>query len=167
MEEMNGFTYEELSAIISYDPRTGVLTSKVDRGSRVKKGQVLGSNTGQGYLQVGYGGTYLLAHRVAYFLHFKIAPPEIDHKDLNRSNNRIGNLRPATHSENSSNVPMRQHNACGFKGVHKQNKTGRWRAQLKVGYKQHHLGYFDTPEEAHQAYVAASKRLQGEFARAG
>lgn len=35
-------------------------------------------------------------------------------------------------------------------------------ARLK---ERRHLGYFDCPQKAHAVYVAAAKRLFGEFAR--
>jgi hypothetical protein len=38
-------------------------------------------------------------------------------------------------------------------------------AQIKHQRKQHHLGYFDTAEEAHAAYAEAARRLHGTFAR--
>jgi hypothetical protein len=37
---------------------------------------------------------------------------------------------------------------------------------IQVGKKVHYLGKFETEMQAHLAYVEASKRLFGEFARA-
>jgi hypothetical protein len=44
---------------------------------------------------------------------------------------------------------------------------GRWLAQIQFNWKNHFLGYFDTPEEAHKAYCAAAVRFAGEFANFG
>ncbi|MCA8339501.1 AP2 domain-containing protein [Burkholderia multivorans] len=52
-------------------------------------------------------------------------------------------------------------------GVSSHPNTSRWVARIQHGGKQHYLGMFDTPELAHAAYVAAAKRLHGEFANAG
>ena len=55
-------------------------------------------------------------------------------------------------------------NKSGFKGVCQVGD--KWQAGIKHQGKSIHLGWHDTPEEAHAAYVAAASRIFGEFARA-
>lgn len=88
----------------------------------------------------------------------------IDHKNRDRTDNRWENLREATRSQNNAN--RRASSTHGFKGATFNRRQGRWMAQTKVNGKRVYLGYYDTPEEAHAAYVAAAERYFGEFARA-
>jgi hypothetical protein len=103
---------------------------------------------------------------------------QIDHEDRDRSNNQRNNLRAATNGLNRANSGLNKNNKSGFKGVHLQrrrpstpgrevrsDKMGdRWVAQINVRSKKIHLGYFDTPEEAHEVYKAAALKHFGEFA---
>jgi hypothetical protein len=88
----------------------------------------------------------------------------IDHRDGNRANNRWSNLRLATQSENSANRHRHINNTSGFKGV-SLCKWGKWRACIEKNGRKIHLGMYDTPQAAHAAYVAAARKLFGEFAR--
>lgn len=96
-----------------------------------------------------------------------IAPSglEVDHRDGDGLNNRRSNLRLATGSQNMHNARLSLRNTSGFKGVSCCNRNLKWRAQIAVGRKSTFLGYFDTREAAHAAYLAASERLHGEFSR--
>ena len=87
------------------------------------------------------------------------------HKDTNPSNNKWDNLREATPQENMRNQNRRITNSSGFKGVTYFPATRKWRARIKINYKQICLGLHDTPELAHQAYCEAAKKYFGEFAR--
>jgi hypothetical protein len=91
---------------------------------------------------------------------------EIDHIDGDGLNNRRSNMRLSTHAENMRNRRIAKNNTSGFKGVAWDKNGAKWRAKIKVDGEQIHLGQFDTPEAAHAAYVAASEKLHGEFARA-
>lgn len=57
---------------------------------------------------------------------------------------------------------LKKTNTSGIKGVYPYvcdgKQTGRWRAQIMFKGKKHHLGLFDTPEEANAAYLAAKAR---------
>ena len=89
--------------------------------------------------------------------------PAIDHRDGNSTNNRWSNLRRATPSQNNANRRRPRHNTSGYKGVY--FRWGFWRACIKRNGRRIYLGVFATPEEAHAAYVAAARKLFGEFAR--
>jgi hypothetical protein len=86
---------------------------------------------------------------------------EIDHRNGDRADNRIANLRECSRAENARNVTSR--NPSGFKGVRRDDS--RWRASITVNGKRIHLGTFDTAEKAAAAYDKAARRYHGEFAR--
>jgi hypothetical protein len=137
----------------------------------VRANDVAGTVTKKGYIHIGIGGRYYKAHRLAWLMMTGSWPEsQIDHRDLDKSNNRWGNLRLATNTQNTANVGARSHNVCGLKGVHsittRHGKFGGWRAQIRVSGKLIHLGVFDTALAAHEAYELASREYFGDFARA-
>jgi hypothetical protein len=79
----------------------------------------------------------------------------LDHINGNRADNRFANLRLATAQQNNENIGRRRDNTSGFRGV-SLTKTGRWMAQIQSKGVKKHLGYFDTPEAAHAAYVQSA-----------
>lgn len=110
----------------------------------------------------------ILMHRVilSRMLGRELARGEqADHINCDPLDNRRGNLRLATHAENSRNRRLRADNASGYKGAYWHKQRQRWQAQVRVDRKLKHLGYFDTAEEAARAYDAAARELHGEFAR--
>lgn len=158
-------THDRLLDVLSYDAISGVFRWKLAMMGRIKAGQVAGTFNGNGHRQIGLDGKIWMAHRLAWFYVHGVWPAdEIDHRDLNKDNNAIVNLREATHIENCNNRRASpKTNKSGFKGVSKLR--GKWHAQIKHKRRCYHLGYFDDPNEAHAAYVAASKKYHGEFGR--
>lgn len=90
---------------------------------------------------------------------------QVDHIDLDGLNNRRANLRACSKAENLRNRGAQRNNTSGFKGVTLFSATGRWHAQITVSGSRKHLGFFDTREAAHAAYVEAASRFHGRFAR--
>lgn len=110
-------------------------------------------------------GSNYRAHRVIWEMHHGPIPDkmEIDHIDCNPWNNMLFNLRLATRSQNNSNKGLTNANKHGLKGV--SAFKSRFRSDIAFGGVKYYLGLFDTPEAAHEAYVAAAIRLHGEFAK--
>ena len=90
---------------------------------------------------------------------------QVDHIDMNPANNRRSNLRECSHNENLWNSGARKCSTSGLKGAFYERTTYKWRARISANGKRVSLGYFDTPEEAHEAYCLAAKEMHGEFAR--
>lgn len=89
----------------------------------------------------------------------------VDHADGDGLNNARNNLRLCTKATNAINSKCRSDNQSGYKGVCYHPFSGLWRAYIRAEGKQHSLGYYKTPEEAHEAYKVAAVKFYGEFAR--
>lgn len=147
-----------LRELLNYDPDTGIFTRRIGvRGFAA--GSTVGSLQPTGYVYCNVAGHRCYAHRLAWCYVYGDWPEgELDHINGMRSDNRIANLRLVTRSGNMLNKHRpRADNKSGYLGVvaHKD----RWRADLTVNGAQQYLGLFDTPEEAHAAYVAAKELL--------
>lgn len=157
----HALTHERLTDRLNYDPDTGLFTWRKNLGG-IRAGTTAGRINEGGYIEIKIDGTGHKAHRLAWLYTTGCRPTlDVDHRDSNRTNNRISNLREATKSENAANTKKTQRNSSGFKGVSKLT----WAARIRHKGKIYHLGQFKTPEEAHAAYTAAAERLNGEFAR--
>lgn len=78
---------------------------------------------------------------------------EVDHKNLQRLDNRKGNLRICTHALNCQNQPHHRRwtktgRDSGIRGVHWDSVAGRWKAAVRHRGNLIALGYFDRVEEA-------------------
>ena len=154
-------TAEHLREVLSYDPSTGVFTWRKAR-PKVRAGMVAGGDC-RGYTVIRIDLVLYQAHRLAWlYVHGRWPKELIDHINGNPSDNRLCNLPEATQSQNMGNARLRKKSKSGFKGV--RSSCSKWIAYLG-GHKYKHLGTFDTPEEAHAAYLAAAQERHGEFAR--
>lgn len=149
-----------LKSVISYDEETGLFTWISSRG-KAKPNKPAGYLTGRGYVIIKICGFAYQAHRLAWLYFHGSHPSEfIDHIDCNRSNNAISNLREASNAQNLQNISTpRATNKSGFLGVCKASTPGKWRAQIRFNNRPRQIGEFNTPEEAHEAYVKEKRRL--------
>jgi hypothetical protein len=153
---MTELTQEYLKSILHYDPETGIFTRLVKRNRRFLVGSIAGSPSSAGYSYIYIDGKHYVASRLAWFYMTGNWPlKEIDHKNRNPSNDKFGNLREATRSQNLMNREV--------KGVHYHKKKGRWIAAIAINRKRTYLGSFSSQEEAHVAYMARARELHGEF----
>ena len=153
--------------VIQYDPISGHLTWKVDRYS-CKVGKIAGGLTPEGYRIIKVGSSQLMAHRIAWFLHYGEQPPTyIDHANGDRDDNRIENIRAVSNAQNQRNSRINANNKTGVKGVHFDKSAGRYKAKFKLNTKQICCGYHDTIEEAAEAIRSKREELHGEFAHHG
>lgn len=91
---------------------------------------------------------------------------QIDHKNGNGLDNRKQNLRFCTNQQNAFNQKYPQKgNKLGLKGVYWHRPMKKFTAEITVGGKHMHLGFFDTPFDADTVYREAEKTYFGEFAR--
>ena len=112
---------------------------------------------------IGIGGNKISGQRLGFGFVHGYLPKEVDHINGDTADNRISNLRAATHQQNIANGKHRVNNTSGRKGVIPTN--GRWRARIMVNSKTIHLGMFDSVDDAHLAYMNAARVHFGEFAR--
>lgn len=134
---------------------------------RCKKDSLAGSFNSEGYIQIHLNGVNYYGHRIVYQMvnRLHILPSEVmlDHIDGNKSNNNPTNLRIATKSTNGMNRGKQANNSSGFKGVSFRKDRKKWLAKITKNGKAHHVGLFDSKEEAALAYCQAASEIHGEF----
>ena len=159
-------TYEEVKEMFDYDLEKGILIWKTRPvNSKYLIGTIAGwINKSSGYVLVKVKRKHYSSHRVIWlWMTGKWPENQIDHINGIRNDNRFCNLREATSSQNNANKSKR--NSTGYKGIKKCKNHNKWESRIKINGKNAYLGSYDTPEEAHAAYVAKAKELFGEYAK--
>ncbi len=156
-------TQQDLKGILKYDPETGLFVWVAPRAYRVKAGDVAGWSEPGRYVRINLAGRLYYAHRLA-FLYMTGQWPvgDLDHINGIRNDNRWSNLREANRSQNLCNRQLKAPRS-GVKGVVWIEERKKFRASGSKDGKKIHLGYFDTAEEAHDAYKNFSEKAHGEF----
>lgn len=156
---------ERVRELFGYDPETGIFIYRIARSNR-HAGSQAGARRRDGYTTLSIDGTRYYAHRIAWLYVTGHWPKnDIDHADGDRTNNRWSNLRDATRSQNIANTSRRSTNRSGIKGVFLNAQTRRWYSQITVNGLVHHLGHFDTREQAANAYRVAATHHFRSFAK--
>ena len=129
-------TRQELRLAFDYNPDTGAITRRTRQGN-YPAGSLCAGKFMDGYAKVTYKGKQFKAHRLAWMLHTGELPPEqIDHKNLDKSDNRWDNLRPANSSTNQQNIRVHTRNQLGIKGIFPlSDRPGYFRAEVCINGK--------------------------------
>lgn len=147
-----------LKEAFDYNPETGTLTrighARVDFIGQIITGRDIKID----------GRTYVVSHIIWAWWYGYWTVELIDHRDGDNSNNRISNLREATHQQNQFNkVPVGQYpKGVVFKADAKRSKP--WSARIRIDGKKVAIGSYATMEEAAAAYRKKAEEVQGKFA---
>lgn len=158
-------TQENLKKVLHYSEASGEFRWRVASGTRAKPGDKAGFLKGVGgYWTLHIDGKHHKRSRLAWLYVYGTWPTEIDHINLDKSDDRINNLREVTRAQNQQNRALHKNNKTGYKGVREIKKkwvASSYMAQIKGKY----LGVYKTPEEAHLAYQKAAAQMYGTYAR--
>ena len=154
-------TQSRLKELFCYDISTGNFIRRIDRQC-VKAGSIAGTKNDRGYIKIMVDRKNYSAHRLAWIYVYGEIPTgfEIDHINRNTSDNRIVNLRLATHQQNAENVKLHAKNKSGYKGVSWWEPTQKWKAQIGHKNQKYHIGLYETKEEAKAAYEKRARQLR-------
>ncbi|MCW2477733.1 HNH endonuclease [Candidatus Symbiopectobacterium sp. NZEC135] len=156
----------DLMSVLHYNDETGVFTWKKHRKNHMNEGDIAGTKNSNGYINIGFRGKVIRAHRLAWMFVYGSWPTKsIDHKNGNTSDNRIINLRECSHRENMMNMGDHKNNTSGFKGVSLRGDGKKWRACISLNGKQVTLGSYRKASQASAAYKLAEYLYFGQFAR--
>jgi len=161
-----------LKEIFDYDPITGDITRKISKSNRSKANSLLRAKLFDRYYYTSFtfngNKVRVLAHRLAWKLFYEEDPPQIiDHVDGNGLNNKISNLRKATHGQNMLNSKISKNNKSGYKGVVYLKRERKWRASVNFQGKEYRRYAFKTKEEAGAAAKELRENLHQEFTNHG
>lgn len=157
---------DRLRELFEYDGKRGVLLWRTKKGTAMA-GDVAGCTKLKGYVYISIDGKDFAAHRLIWIWANGDIPSgvQIDHINRNPEDNRLENLRKATHNQNAQNKNRLPNNTSGQTGVvwHKNQK--KWLAVIKFMGKRIYLGSFEKFDDAVAARLAAERKYHGDFAQ--
>lgn len=126
---------EYLKRNFIYDPETGAF-KRVSDGFYPKK-----ADPSNGYFRIRIEGKLYYIHRLIWIYQTGRLPDgEIEHKDRNRANNKWENLLDVPKNINALNKSRLKSNTSGVTGVYWEERTGKWRAEVRCAGKVYRLG---------------------------
>lgn len=142
---------------VSYLPETGSFLS-------LRTGREKYRSIKNGYVSIQIGKRKFPAHRLAWLLTYGEMPEgALDHKNRNKLDNRISNLRLASAAQNAQNRDRRYASRCIWFDSTNKKRIKRFCVRVQVDGKRHHIGWFLTEDEAKIAAVEAIRKLHQEF----
>jgi hypothetical protein len=158
---------ERLKELFNYDQDTGLFTRLTSaRGAKSHVGDVVGCVHSKGDVIIGIKGKSYKAHRLVWLYMYGYFPDKhIDHINGNPSDNRLCNLREATQAENMQNIRYKPRGyRPGLLGTSYRKDVIKkpWTSQIVLRGRKRFLGFFETEEQAHDAYLEA-KRIHHPF----
>jgi len=122
--------------------------------SKKNIGDIAGSIDTKGYVSITVKHKRIKAHRLVFLFKYGYLPENgIDHKNGDKADNRICNLREAGPSCQQRNMPISIKNTSGFKGVRRKDKYGLYEAQIWFKGKSIYLGKYKSAIEAALARI--------------
>lgn len=159
--------YDRETGILRWRPRTPEMFILKKRTAEAAcatwngrfAGKIAGSIRPDGYCRVRINDVLYYGHRIAWLIvHGEWPPAEIDHAFGISCGDSLDNLRTATRSQNMQNAAKRKDNKSGYTGVSWSKQAHKWGARINAKGKYLHLGFFDDPLEAAEAYLAAKRK---------
>ncbi len=158
--DASDITADWIKNALDYDPETGEFKWRQRFGKRGVPGRKAGTIDFNGYLVVTINGKRLKGHRLAWLVMTGAWPSvAVDHINGNRTDNRFANLREADWAENQHNRCLQRNNKSGYHGVAWDSHAKKWRAGIRAAGRGVNLGSYDTPQEAHAAYLRAKAAM--------
>ena len=154
-------TQELLQKLYDYHP-DGYFNHRISRPGCTKGSRALGKKS-KNEITLGCAGKLHRYHRLIFLYHHGFLPVCIDHINGDPHDNRIENLRAATHAENRRNNKLYKNNTLGFKGLARAY-GGKFVAYLKVNGRVYNSSVSDTVEEAAKKYDKLALKHHGDFA---
>ena len=167
-EKRNDLTAEFVRSILEYDGKTGLFRWKFNPQRKKewntrRAGKAAGGKSGDVHT-IRIDDRLYLSHRIAWLITYGEWPAdEIDHINGDPMDNRVENLREATHAENSCNRSFQCNNTNGFIGVRFRPHHGKWEGRINFNGKTVWRKYFDTAQEAAAARRIAVEEIHGDF----
>lgn len=152
-------TQKRLKQVLSYDPVTGAF-ERLGRGPGPAKKSYSDTQPGhvskRGYRLISVDGIAYYAARLAYVWMTGECPDRVGPIDGNPANTAWNNLAPTNPSISGRRWGYRKPNKFGLVGVYKKTNENRYYVRIRVAGKLKHLGGYDSPEAAAEAYARAA-----------
>jgi|TARA_R110000822_G_scaffold926_1_gene3995 hypothetical protein len=168
------YLYDTKTVNDLFDYRDGNLYWKEKLGNHVDISKPAGSIDQYGYRVIKINGKPYKAHRLIYWMHnpkWDITNNShhntVDHKDENKSNNNIKNLRVSGRSAQMCNRSKQKSNTSGEKNVYWCEPSSKWQVRVVKDSKMHFGGQFVNKEDAAAKATEMREELHGEFANHG
>ena len=162
----NTVPQELLDSVIYDETSISCLRYIRKTSKRTEINDVAGYPFNNKYYRLQYKGKTYAVHIIIWILHNGPVPLgfDVDHKDTNNQNNKISNLRLATHGQNQHNTNMNKSNPLGIKGLYKYPNSSKYIGSISFKGIAHTFRHEDI-NIVKDWLINKRKELHGKFSR--